>query len=149
MFQTITTDGYLKKPSVHQGRGQALIVLTMIRVLAFTLTLVFFHSQVRSHVRSCSFGFAIWLTVWRISFSLPLGRIPVLLLLSLGPSKTLPRNPFNVSLPPAKRSDLAVRVQQTLNQAIIGSQRLVCEIAAPQFAPPLIRGRRRCMITVP
>ena len=33
------------------------IVLTMIRVLAFTLTLVFFHRQVRSHLRSCSFGF--------------------------------------------------------------------------------------------
>jgi hypothetical protein len=57
VFQTITTDGHLKKPSVHQGRGQALIVLTMIRVLAFTLTLVFFHRQVRSHLRSCSFGF--------------------------------------------------------------------------------------------
>jgi hypothetical protein len=41
LFQTITTDGHLKKPSVHQGRGQALIVLAMIRVLAFTLTLVF------------------------------------------------------------------------------------------------------------
>jgi len=57
VFQTITTDGHLKKPSVHQGRGQALIALTMIRVLAFTLTLVFFHRQVRSHLRSCSFGF--------------------------------------------------------------------------------------------
>ena len=57
VFQTITTDGHLKKPSVHQGRGQALIVLTMIRVLAFTLTLVFFHRQVRSHYRSCSIGF--------------------------------------------------------------------------------------------
>jgi hypothetical protein len=42
---------------VHQGRGQALIVLTMIRVLAYTLTLVFFHRQVRSHFRNCSFGF--------------------------------------------------------------------------------------------
>jgi len=57
VFQTITTDGHLKKPSVHQGRGQALIVLTMIRVLAFTLTSVFFHRQIRSHFRSCSFGF--------------------------------------------------------------------------------------------
>jgi len=57
VFQTITTDGHLKKPSVHQGRGQALIVLTMIRVLAYTLTLVFFHRQVRSHFRNCSFGF--------------------------------------------------------------------------------------------
>jgi hypothetical protein len=33
------------------------VVLTMIRVPAFTLTLVFFHRQVRSHLRSCSFGF--------------------------------------------------------------------------------------------
>jgi hypothetical protein len=57
VFQTITTDGHLKTPSVHQGRGQALLVLTMIRVLAFTLTLVFFHRQVRSHLRSCSIGF--------------------------------------------------------------------------------------------
>jgi hypothetical protein len=57
VFQTITTDGHHKKPSVHQGRGQALIVLTMIRVLAFTLTLVFFHRQIRSHFRSCSFSF--------------------------------------------------------------------------------------------
>jgi hypothetical protein len=57
VFQTITTDGHLKKPSVHQGRGQALIVLTMIRVLAFTLTMVFFHRQVRSHYRTCSLGF--------------------------------------------------------------------------------------------
>jgi DDE family transposase len=57
VFQTITTDGHLKKPSVHQGRGRALLVLTMIRVLAFTLTLVFFHRQVRSHLRSCGIGF--------------------------------------------------------------------------------------------
>jgi hypothetical protein len=57
VFQTITTDGHLKKPSVHQRRSQAFIVLTMIRVLAFTLTLVFFHRQVRSHLRKCSLGF--------------------------------------------------------------------------------------------
>ncbi len=57
VFQTITTDGHLKKPSVHQGHGQALIVLTMIRVLAFTLTSVFFHRQICSHFRTRSFGF--------------------------------------------------------------------------------------------
>jgi hypothetical protein len=57
VFQTMTTDGHLKRPSVHQDRGQALIALTMIRVLAFTLTQVFFHRQVRSHFRKCSFGF--------------------------------------------------------------------------------------------
>jgi hypothetical protein len=48
VFQTITTDGHLKKPSAHQRRSQAFIVLTMLRVLAFTLTPVFFHRQVRS-----------------------------------------------------------------------------------------------------
>jgi Transposase DDE domain len=56
VFQTMTTEGHLKKPSVHQGRGQALMVLTWIRVLAFTLTLVFFHRQVRSHFKNCSLG---------------------------------------------------------------------------------------------
>jgi hypothetical protein len=45
VFQTMTTEGHLKKPSVHQGRGQALRVLTWIRVLAFTLTLVFIRPQ--------------------------------------------------------------------------------------------------------
>lgn len=57
VFQTLTTGGHLKRPSVHQNRGQALIALTMIRVLAFTLTQVFFHRQVRSHFRKSSFGF--------------------------------------------------------------------------------------------
>jgi hypothetical protein len=57
VFQTLTTDGHLKRPSVHQDHGQALIALTMIRVLAFTLTQVFFHRQVRSHFRKPSFGY--------------------------------------------------------------------------------------------
>jgi hypothetical protein len=70
VFQTITTDGHLKNPSVHQGRGQALLVLTMIRVLAFTLTLVFFHRQVRSHSRVVPSVFAIWLSGWRINLLL-------------------------------------------------------------------------------
>ena len=51
VFQTITTDCRLKKPSVHQDRSRALVVLTMIRVLAYTLTQVFYHRQVRSHYR--------------------------------------------------------------------------------------------------
>jgi hypothetical protein len=55
VFQTMTTD--LKRPSVHQDHGQALIALTMIRVLAFTLTQVFFHRQMRSRFRKSSFGF--------------------------------------------------------------------------------------------
>ena len=33
------------------------IVLTMIRILAYTLTQVFLHRQVRSHFRKPSFGF--------------------------------------------------------------------------------------------
>lgn len=48
-FQTVTTDCHLKRPSVHQS--VALVVLTMIRVLAYTLAMVFYHRQVRSHAR--------------------------------------------------------------------------------------------------
>ena len=47
VFQTITTDCHLKHPAVH--RTTALVVLTMIRFLAYTLSLVFYHRQVRSH----------------------------------------------------------------------------------------------------
>jgi hypothetical protein len=54
-FQTITTDCHLKQPSAHQDC--ALIVLTMIRVLAYTLTMVFYHRQVRSHCRGVPPGF--------------------------------------------------------------------------------------------
>jgi len=57
VFQTMTTDAHLKRPSVHQDRAKALIVLTMIRVLAYTLTLAFFFRQVRSHSRNGSLGF--------------------------------------------------------------------------------------------
>jgi len=57
LFQTLTTGGHLKRPSLHQGYDQALVVLTMIRVLAFTLALVFYHRQVRSHFRKARFGF--------------------------------------------------------------------------------------------
>jgi hypothetical protein len=48
-FQTLTTQCHLKQPSVHQD--VALVVLTMIRVLAYTLMMVFYHRQVRSHCR--------------------------------------------------------------------------------------------------
>jgi hypothetical protein len=57
VFQTMTRDAHLKRPSVHQGCAKAWVVLTRIRVLAYTLTLVFFHRQVRSHFRKCSLGF--------------------------------------------------------------------------------------------
>ena len=57
VFQTITTDSSLKQPSLHQGYEKALVVLTMIRVLAFTLTQVFYHRQVLSHLRQRDLGF--------------------------------------------------------------------------------------------
>ncbi len=50
VFQTITTDCHLKQPSVHQCC--ALLVLTMIRVLAYTLAMVFYFRQMRSHCRA-------------------------------------------------------------------------------------------------
>ena len=49
VFQTLTTQAHLKQPSVHQTG--ALVLLTMIRVLAYTLSLVFYHRQVVSHAR--------------------------------------------------------------------------------------------------
>jgi Transposase DDE domain len=49
VFQTITTDCHLKHPAIHQST--ALVVLTMIRLLAYTLSLVFYQRQVRSHAR--------------------------------------------------------------------------------------------------
>jgi hypothetical protein len=48
-FQTITTDCHLKHPAVHQTT--ALVVLTMIRFLAYTLSLVFYQRQICSHAR--------------------------------------------------------------------------------------------------
>ena len=49
VFQTITTDCHLKHPAVHQST--ALVVLTMIRLLAYALSLLFYQRQVRSHAR--------------------------------------------------------------------------------------------------
>ena len=49
VFQTLTTQAHLKRPSVHQTC--ALVLLTMIRVIAYTLSLVFYHRQVVSHAR--------------------------------------------------------------------------------------------------
>jgi len=68
VFQTLTTDCHLKHPAVHQTT--ALVVLTMIRFLAYTLSLLFYQRQVRSHARgkcetfhafakSIAYGFAI------------------------------------------------------------------------------------------
>lgn len=50
-FQTLTTDCHIKRPSVH-SKDVALVVLTMIRVLAHNLMMVFFHRQIRSHCRN-------------------------------------------------------------------------------------------------
>jgi hypothetical protein len=49
IFQTITTDCHLKHPAVHQST--ALVTLTMIRLLAYTLSLVFYQRQICSHAR--------------------------------------------------------------------------------------------------
>jgi hypothetical protein len=49
VFQTITTGCHLKHPAVHQST--ALVVLTMIRLLAYTLSLIFYQRQICSHAR--------------------------------------------------------------------------------------------------
>jgi hypothetical protein len=56
VFQTLTTQAHLKQPSVHQTC--ALVLLTMIRVLAYTLSLVFYHRQVVSHARQAPPAFS-------------------------------------------------------------------------------------------
>ncbi len=55
VFQTLTTDCHLKHPAVHQST--ALVVLTMIRLLAYALSLVFYHRQICSHARGRCQGF--------------------------------------------------------------------------------------------
>ena len=55
VFQTVTTDCHLKHPAVHQST--ALVVLTMVRLLAYTLSSLFYHRQVRSHARGPCAGF--------------------------------------------------------------------------------------------
>ena len=55
VFQTTTTDCHLKHPAVHQST--ALVVLTMIRLLAYGLSSLFYHRQVRSHARGPCEGF--------------------------------------------------------------------------------------------
>jgi len=55
VFQTLTTDCHLKHPAVHQST--ALVVLTMIRLLAYTLSLVFYHRQICSHAGGRCQGF--------------------------------------------------------------------------------------------
>jgi hypothetical protein len=49
VFHTLTIDCHLKHPAVHQTTD--LVLLTMIRFLAYNLSLVFYHRQVCSHAR--------------------------------------------------------------------------------------------------
>jgi len=65
-FQTITTDCHLKQPSVHQPG--ALVVLTMVRVLAYTLAMVFYFRQVRSHARTTPPSFCQMARQFRYAF---------------------------------------------------------------------------------
>ena len=70
VFQTITTDCHLKHPAVHQTT--ALVVLTMIRFLAYTLSLVFYQRQVCSHARrKCEafHNFAKRIAYWFVALS--------------------------------------------------------------------------------
>jgi hypothetical protein len=70
VFQTLTTDCHLKHPAVHQTT--ALVVLTMIRFLAYTLSLVFYQRQVCSHARrKCEtfHEFAKRLAYWFVALS--------------------------------------------------------------------------------
>lgn len=55
LFQQLTTQAHIKRASIHQQRYRALVVLTRIRLLAFTLLLVFYHRQVhpRGRWRHC------------------------------------------------------------------------------------------------
>ena len=70
VFQTIATDCHLKHPAVHQTT--ALVVLTMIRFLAYRLSLVFCKGKVRSHARGKShtfLEFAKRLAYWFIALT--------------------------------------------------------------------------------
>jgi hypothetical protein len=70
VFQTLTTDCHLKHPAVHQST--ALVVLTMIRLLAYSLSLVFYYQQIRSHARGRCQGFhefAKRLAYWFVALS--------------------------------------------------------------------------------
>jgi hypothetical protein len=55
VFQTMTTDCHLKHPAVHQST--ALVILTMIRLLAYVLSSLFYHRQICSHARGTCEGF--------------------------------------------------------------------------------------------
>lgn len=58
VFQVMAREGNLKRPSIHQGHHRALVVLTMIRLLAYLLAMVFYHRQVCSHFSKPPYGFS-------------------------------------------------------------------------------------------
>ena len=49
LFQTLTTDCHAKRPWAHQST--VLIIITMVRVLAYALSMVYYVRQVCSHLR--------------------------------------------------------------------------------------------------
>jgi hypothetical protein len=70
VFQTLTADCHLKHPAVHQST--AIIVVTMIRLMAYTLSLLFFQRQVCSHARKdpgTFLEFAKRLAYWFVTLS--------------------------------------------------------------------------------
>ncbi len=69
VFQTLTTQAHLKPPSVHQTG--ALVLLTMIRVLAYTLSVVFYHRQVVSPARLTPPSFSEMTRLLAYRFLLP------------------------------------------------------------------------------
>ena len=78
-FSTITTDCHRKRLSVHQSC--ALPVRTMIRVLAYTLTMVLYHRQVRVAAGPLPLVFARWrdrlATAFSLSASIPVACVPL------------------------------------------------------------------------
>ena len=75
VFQTLTTDCHLKHPAVHQDT--AIIILTMIRLLAYTLSLLFYRRQICSRVRhgmpETFLEFAKRLAYWFVALSTDTG----------------------------------------------------------------------------
>ena len=75
VFQTITTDCHLKHPAVHQST--ALVVLTMIRLLAYALSSVFYQRQICSHTRgACDSFHALRAVSTALPMSLPTPLLP-------------------------------------------------------------------------
>lgn len=68
-FQTLTTECHLKHPDVHQSTA---LVLTLIRLLAYTLSRLFYQRQICSHARGrrdTFHEFAKRLTDWFVALA--------------------------------------------------------------------------------